>query len=151
MRNYHELFIHKVVYHLAVLFSKESNISTILVEDSLPDEGALSRCLSRIGFRVRRTITNTNQEALSMLFDRLFYISSIAYKKNHKPATIICCNKCDLDHYISFEKTRVLFILSDDGIDPEVNGFERTELLFQTIWDNKSIAGYMLENLKYRG
>jgi hypothetical protein len=150
MWNYYELFIHKVVYHLAVLFNKEYDISRILIEDSLPDEGALSRCLSRIGFRVSRTITNTNDKALSMLFDRLFYISNTTYKIDYEPATIICCNKCDLDQYISFENTRALFILSEDGLDPEVSGFEIKELLFQTIWDSKAIAGYMLENLKYR-
>jgi hypothetical protein len=145
MWNYHELFVHKTIYHIARIFSEASDIAKIIVEDSLPDGGALSRCLARIGFHVNRICADDKDKALCMLLDRLFYVTNSEYKNELEGTAIVCCSEVDLDRLTSFDNTRVLFILSEDGKEPVVSGFERKELLFRTIWDGNEVAGYMLE------
>ena len=151
MWNYYEIFVHNVVYQLASLFSKENDISKIIVEDSLPDHGALSRCITRIGFHVNRLCADDKDKALCMLLDRLFYIKKTKYLNKFKGAHIVCCSESDLSRINSFDNTRVIFILSENGKYPMVSGFERKVLLFKTIWGNNEVAGYMLENQQQKG
>ncbi|MBC8486366.1 MAG: hypothetical protein H8D45_10040 [Bacteroidetes bacterium] len=146
MWNYHELFVHKTIYHIARIFKGANNIAKIIVEDSLPDDGALSRCLARIGFHVNRICADDEDKALCMLLDRLFYITNTEYVTKFEGAAIVCCSGADLDRFTSFDNTRALFILSEDGKEPMVSGFEWKELLFRTIWNGNEVAGYMLEN-----
>ena len=145
MWNYHELFVHRAIYHIAKLFNSANDISGITVEDFLPDNGAFSRCLARIGFHVNRLCIDDEDKALNKLLDRLFYITNTEYVNQFEGAAIVSCFSADLDRLTSTESTRVFFILSEDGKEPSIPGFNHKELLFRTIWNGNEIAGYMLE------
>lgn len=148
MPNYHALFIYKAVYHITRIFSKIKDTGKITVEDSLPDNGALSRCLSGMGLHVNRICSNDEDRALCDILDQLFYIKNIRYSDKHKGADIVCCTEMDIDKSRQLDNTRVLFVLCKGEKAPVVSGFELKRLLFRTIWCGKETAGYMLENLK---
>ena len=143
MANYYDLFVNKVVFQIARIFSHENDLRCITVEDSIIDGGSLLRCLSKIGFRVKKIISNGTERKLCNILDRLFYVPGIEYRKRFEGAEIICCKTKEIDKIAYFNTTKILIVLGEDGYNLGNNNFILKNKMFVTIWDNKVIAGYV--------
>lgn len=148
MANYYEMFINKVVFHIAEIFGWENNLKRFTVEDSIMDGGALSRCLSKIGFNVRRIIVDSTEKELCNILDKLFYVSGVEYVEQFKGADIICCRFKEIDRIENIKGAKMLIILSNDRYEFGNNAFKLIKKLFVTIWDNEIFSGYIYLNKK---
>lgn len=146
MSNYYELFVNKVVFQIASIYGFDNNLKQITVEDSLIDEGSLSRCLYKIGFHIKKIIYNDTDRKLCKILDRLFYISDIEYSDRFNGAEIICCTTKELDKIVHFNTTKMLIVLGEDKFYLRNDNFILKSKMFVTIWDQKVIAGYFYLN-----
>jgi len=146
MANYYELFVKNLVFCLAEVFGQESDLKRITVENAIQDDGALSRCLSKIGFNIKTVCIDHNDLQLYHILDRLFYIYDSKYKDGFESADVVCIQTTGIKKATNIYTAKMLVVLGEDGYILENRNFVLKKKLFRTIWDNKVVAGYMYLN-----
>ena len=147
MPNYHELFIKALIFQLGKILRPHDNIASITVENSIKDDGALSRILSKIGFNVRTRVEAKEDVYFLKLLDKLFFIESNQYSSEYRGANIICLDSSDVTRHDHIEAADYLVVIGEARLAPELEDFELLAVLFNTVWNGKPTAGYLLRNL----
>ncbi len=124
---------------------------------AVKDEGCIGRLLIMYGMSCCRIYCDQKQRDIGRLIDRLFYIEEkTAVETEREVAVLQSCQILIVDSRWSYSFIKdfqgdVIFLLQwgeDNNLCDIQDGFHNKKQLFQTIWQQKKISGWMFKKLE---
>lgn len=140
--NFYELFAYPAIRELSRSIAGKKNTDSIVACDALGMQGAMSRYLSKVGFKTLTVVKNNDDLCLCQYVDALMNVYNIDYVSQVKPSDILFLDYELMQEIVIPDEVQFLFVLARNNNVPEIARFQLKQKICETYWNGEIVSGF---------